>query len=133
MSYPLAGILSDTLAWHRHDFLAHLVPFEIDNLRNQIVARQGAALGSDEPFQLQCRNLARNRNAGMIIGMGTDSGVSVAWTTHTELRDMVSCGLTPMEAITAATSINAAILGLDDLGMITAGRRDSRLLLPEAV
>ena len=28
----------------------------------------------------------------MAIGMGTDSGTSVAWTTHTELRDMVTCG-----------------------------------------
>ena len=35
----------------------------------------------------------------MIIGMGTDSGVSLGWTIHTELRDMAGCGLTPMEVI----------------------------------
>ena len=61
----------------------------------------------------------------MVIGMGTDSGVSVAWTTHTELRDMVTCGLTPHEAIIAATRVNADILGLDPLGTVAVGKSAS--------
>ena len=65
----------------------------------------------------------------MLIGMGTDSGTSVAWTTHTELRDMVTCGLSPMEAIVAATQVNAAILGVDQLGMVAAGRSASFVVL----
>ena len=65
----------------------------------------------------------------MIIGMGTDSGTSVAWTTHTELRDMVKCGLSPMEAIESATRINAAILGLDQLGLVTVGKTASFVVL----
>ncbi len=65
----------------------------------------------------------------MIIGMGTDSGVSVAWTTHTEMRDMAGCGLTPMEAIESATRINAEILGLDDLGTVTEGKSASFVVL----
>ena len=70
----------------------------------------------------------------MIIGMGTDSGgttiaFSVAWTAHTEMRDMVTCGLSPMEAIMAATSVNAEILGLDDLGMVAEGKNASFVLL----
>lgn len=65
----------------------------------------------------------------MIIGMGTDSGTSVAWTTHTELRDMVMCGLSPMEAIVAATRTNADILGLDRLGMVAAGKHASFVVL----
>ena len=97
-----------------------LPPFEIENLRAQ--AERLAAEGPGESFELQCRNLARNREAGMTIGMGTDSGVSVAWTTHTEMRDMAGCGLTPMEAIAAATRVNAEILGLDDLGTVAAGK-----------
>ena len=59
---------------------------------------------------------------GVIIGMGTDSGTSVGWTAHTELRNMVSCGLSPMEPIVAATRTNAEILGLDQLGMVAPGR-----------
>ena len=84
---------------------------------------------SSEQFPLQCRNLRRNQDAGMILGMGTDSGTSVAWTAHMELRDMVTCGLSPMEAIIAATWTNAEILGLDGLGMVLAGKSASFVVL----
>ena len=81
-----------------------LPPFEIEGLRRQ--AERLEEEGPNDLFQLQCRNLARNHEAGMAIGMGTDSGTSVAWTAHTELRDMVTCGLSPHEAIVAATRTN---------------------------
>ena len=107
-----------------------LPPFEIERLREQIERREAAGpTGPTDLFQLQCRNLARNHEAGMLIGMGTDSGTSVAWTTHTELRDMVTCGLSPMEAIVAATRTNAEILGLDQLGMVAAGKSASFVVL----
>ena len=104
-----------------------LPPFEVENLRAQ--AERLEAEGPAESFELQCRNLARNREAGMIIGMGTDSGVNVGWTTHTELRDMAGGGLTPMEVIEAATRVNAEILGLDDLGTVAAGKNASFVVL----
>jgi len=66
----------------------------------------------------------------MVIGMGTDSGTSVAWTTHIELCDMVSYGLSPMEAIIAATHTNARILSLDEqLGTIAVGKNASFIVL----
>src|SRR5438045_8385007 len=43
---------------------------------------------------------------------------------HVELADMVSCGLTPAEAIVAGTRTSAGILRLDDLGKI--GRASCR-------
>ena len=120
---PGSPVTHDDLPW-----LAETLPqFEIESLRRQ--ADRLAAEGPGELFELQCRNLARNRESGMIIGMGTDSGVSVAWTTHTELRDMARCGLTPMEAIVAATRVNAEILGLGDLGAVAAGRQASFVVL----
>ena len=92
---PGSPVRLDDLPW-----LSDTVPpFEVESLRAQ--AERLEAEGPGDMFELQCRNLARNREAGMIIGMGTDSGVSVAWTTHTELRDMAGCGLTPMEVIEA--------------------------------
>ena len=42
---------------------------------------------------------------------------------------MVTCGLSPMEAIMAATSVNARILGLDDLGTVTEGKSASFVVL----
>ena len=120
---PGSPVTHDDLPW-----LGETLPlFEIENLRAQ--AERLEAEGPGESFELQCRNLARNREAGMTIGMGTDSGVSVAWTTHTELRDMADCGLTPMEAIEAATRVNAEILGLDDLGAVAAGKSASFVVL----
>ena len=120
---PGSPVTLDDLPWLSET----LPPFEVESLRAQ--AERLEAEGPGESFELQCRNLARNREAGMIIGMGTDSGVSVAWTTHTELRDMAGCGLTPMEVIEAATRVNAEILGLDDLGTVEAGKRASFVVL----
>ena len=94
---PGSPLTVDDLPWLSET----LPPFEIENLRAQV--ERLAAEGPGVSFELQCRNLARNREAGMIIGMGTDSGVSVGWTVHTELRDMARCGLSPMEVIVAAT------------------------------
>ena len=120
---PGSPVFLDDLPW-----LSETVPrFEIENLRAQ--AERLEAEGPGASFELQCRNLARNREAGMIIGMGTDSGVSVGWTTHTELRDMAGCGLTPMEVIEAATRVNAEILGLDDLGTVELGKSASFVVL----
>ncbi len=120
---PGSPVTRDDLPW----LAETLPPFEIANLRAE--AERLAAEGPGASFELQCRNLARNREAGMTIGMGTDSGVSVAWTTHTELRDMARCGLSPREVIVAATRVNAEILRLDDLGTVSAGKSASFVVL----
>ena len=41
---------------------------------------------------------------------------------HLELALMVEAGLTPMQAITSATSNAAALLKLDDRGVLTSGK-----------
>ena len=69
---PGSPVRLDDLPW-----LSETVPpFEVESLRAQ--AERLEAEGPDDLFELQCRNLARNREAGMIIGMGTDSGVTSA-------------------------------------------------------
>ena len=118
---PGNPLTMDDLPW----LAETLPPFEIERMRAQIER----VTGPNENFQLQCRNMRRNHEAGMVLGMGTDSGTSVAWTAHTEIRDMVACGLSPMEAIVAATRINAEILGLDQLGMVAAGKSASLVVL----
>ena len=64
--------------------------------------------------------------AGAVMGMGTDSGTPLNFHTEAlwrELKAHVDLGMTPMEAIVAATRINARILGLaDDLGTIEPGK-----------
>ncbi len=64
--------------------------------------------------------------AGAVMGMGTDSGTPMNFHTEAlwrELKAHVDLGMTPMEAIVAATRINARILGLaNDLGTIEPGK-----------
>ena len=65
--------------------------------------------------------------AGVKIGIGTDGGGQngdqfIGWTVHTELENMVIAGMTPSQALVAATRTSAEILGLDDLGMVAAGK-----------
>ena len=108
-----------------------LYPSEIERLRGQVERREASGPpGPNDQFALQCRNLSKNHEAGMIIALGTDSGTSVGWTAHTELRDMVMCGgLSPMEGIVAATSTTARILGLDQLGTVSQGKSADFIVL----
>jgi imidazolonepropionase-like amidohydrolase len=64
------------------------------------------------------------RAAGVVIGMGGDVGVYRHGDNVRELVLMVEYGMLPLEALQAATSVNARILHLDDrLGRIRPGLR----------
>src|SRR6266699_2811458 len=65
----------------------------------------------------------------MIIGLGTNANGDVGWGAHTELADMVFCGLTPAEAIVAGTRTSAEILKLDQLGTVAAGKSADFIVL----
>jgi imidazolonepropionase-like amidohydrolase len=65
----------------------------------------------------------------MIIGLGTDGNGDIGWGAHTELADMVFCGLTPAEAIVAGTRTSAEILKLDQLGTVAAGKSADFIVL----
>jgi imidazolonepropionase-like amidohydrolase len=84
--------------------------------------RGGAGGGPVDMFGIQCRNLKKVHDAGAIIGLGTDGNGDIGWGGHVEIADMVFCGLTPAEALVAATKTSAEILRLDDLGTIAAGK-----------
>jgi imidazolonepropionase-like amidohydrolase len=76
---------------------------------------------------MQLRSLRRLHAAGGRIGFGTDAGASFdgasfGWTAHRELADMVAAGLTPAEALVAATRTSAEILHLPSAGTIAVGK-----------
>ena len=74
---------------------------------------------AQESFGIQARNLARLRDAGAHIAMGTDG--SVPWAVHLEMEDMVRSGMTPAEVLDAATGHGAGLFGLSDVGTIESG------------
>ncbi|ASR33808.1 hypothetical protein BAY61_01070 [Prauserella marina] len=77
------------------------------------------------------RNLARAAEAGVPIVAGTDSmvGAMPANSLHDELRHMVAAGLSPADALSAATADAANFLGLEGRGMIAEGAVADLVLL----
>ena len=116
----------DDFAW-----LSDNVPAqEIQRLRDAVANRTpAAAKQARELYDVQARNLARLNAAGVKIGFGTDAGVSVGWTAHTELADMVAAGMTPAQVLRAATQTAAEILRLEELGTIAAGKSADFIVL----
>jgi imidazolonepropionase-like amidohydrolase len=106
------------------DWLTETLPAsQIKRMRDELASRTAAQLKTlQDAFGIQCRNLKRIHDAGVKIAFATDAGVDVGWTAHTELADMATCGLTPAEAIVAATRTAAEIVKLDQLGMVAAGK-----------
>lgn len=77
---------------------------------------------------LRCsqRALKQLSDAGVRIALGTDSGVpgvKLGSAVHRELELMVDSGLSPMQAIVAATGRAAEDLAQPDLGALQAGKR----------
>ena len=84
-------------------------------------------------FAVGQQNLKRLFDAGVNVGFGTDSGAVPGripgFAEHRELELMVDAGLTPMQAITAATGENAKLLHSPDRGTIAVGKRADLLVL----
>lgn len=75
----------------------------------------------------------RAHDDGVRLTLGSDSGT--VYTPHAgaphELAYMVEAGLSPLEAITAATSVGAQLVGNDLIGAVVPGRKADLLLLSE--
>ena len=73
-------------------------------------------------------------DAGVRVGAGSDSGAGViptGWGTHHEMQLLVKAGLSPMQALEAATGNAAELLsdGESDYGTIAAGKVADLVLL----
>ena len=76
-------------------------------------------------FGLCLENVRRLRQAGVVLGCGTDSGGELAFfgQVHKELKLLVQAGLSRFEALQAATVVNARILGMEEhLGALAPGK-----------
>jgi imidazolonepropionase-like amidohydrolase len=114
-------------------------PGVVQRLRDAFDARTAAA----GPAPTEGDALARERelsaavsrliSADVDIVLGTDAGASpdhfFGYTGHRELEIFVRLGMTPMQALVAATSRAAAALGLEELGTLAPGKSADFIVL----
>ncbi len=77
------------------------------------------------PGSFAARNVVRAWNAGVLVVAGSDAGnigTFHAAALHRELEQLVEAGLTPAQALTAATSNAARLMGRSDLGAVEPKR-----------
>jgi imidazolonepropionase-like amidohydrolase len=78
-----------------------------------------------ESLAIGMKNLKALADGGVKYGIGTDTGVPgrfQGYFEHLELEQMVLAGLTPMQALVAATRSGAEFLNAKDLGTLQAGK-----------
>jgi hypothetical protein len=100
----------------------------------------GSAENGDSPrlrrWTVLQNNTAALRKAGVTFGVGTDSGVTGThhgWATLRELQLLVAGGLSPLEAITAATGAAARAIKVDgERGTIAPGKLADLVLIDGA-
>ncbi|MGC1305108.1 MAG: amidohydrolase family protein [Caulobacteraceae bacterium] len=83
-------------------------------------------------FDRAMANFRNEAAAGVKYGMGTDSGPTgrfPGYFAHWEMQLMVRAGLTPMQALTAATRDNAVFMGAKDLGTLEPGKQADLVVL----
>jgi len=109
---------------------------EIQQLRDGFLPAAAPATlqRASEDADRLLRNVAALYKAGVRIGLGTDTGGvtgggAFGLASHVEIELMVRAGLTPAQAIVAATRTSAEILGLDSLGSIAPGKSADFLVL----
>lgn len=109
-------------------------------LKPYITAQQAAGLKNNlapenshpERLTAALASVRRLHAAGVPILAGTDApnpGTAHGVSLHGELSLLVRAGLSPQEALAAATSVPAKIFGLDDRGRIAPGMRADLLLV----
>jgi imidazolonepropionase-like amidohydrolase len=91
-----------------------------------------SAAGARERYAILERSLRKLGAAGAKVVLGADTGVEdhlFGLAEHLELQAMVDAGMTPTQALVAATRRAAEYLHLDDRGSLVPGKRADLLVL----
>jgi imidazolonepropionase-like amidohydrolase len=119
-------------AWMDQPFFTHAVQPALakqfaDAAWRDKVQNDGSTPVNEAALKTNEQNFKALYDAGVKVGFGTDSGATPlripGFAEHRELALMVDAGLTPLQAINVATQRAAALLGLDDRGVIARGKR----------
>lgn len=110
-----------------------VAPSVIARMQSDFASRdRAAAAAARERYSILERSLAKLRAAGAKVVLGADTGLEdhfFGLAEHLELQAMVDAGMTPSQALVAATSRAAEYLHLDDRGSLVPGKRADLLVL----
>lgn len=105
----------------------------LDRMRAYYAKRDPRAVeGARQRYGILQRSLAKLNAAGATIVLGADTGLEdhpFGFAEQLELQAMVDAGMTPAQAIVAATGRAAGFLNLSDTGVLSAGKRADFLVL----
>jgi imidazolonepropionase-like amidohydrolase len=117
-------------------FTRGVTPAVVDELKSPARQAKLAAAPNFPKYPAVLRtamaNFAAQAKGGVPYGMGTDSGPSgrfPGYFAHWELELMVKAGVTPLQALTAATGSNARFIGASDIGTVEVGKWADLLVL----
>lgn len=131
-------VFADEPALLDDPFLAEaLPPAELEYLKGPDLRKKLDADPNLAKNRAATANAAHNlkvlHDAGVKIALGTDSGGNPVrvqgWGEHRELQLMVRAGLSPMDALVAATRGSAEFLGAKDRGTLEKGKRADFIVL----
>jgi imidazolonepropionase-like amidohydrolase len=92
----------------------------------------GVRAGRMPPYSRAEDNVQRLADAGVTLLAGTDApnpGTVFGASLHRELELLVRCGISPAQALAAATSEPARVFGLADRGRVAVGQRADLVLV----
>lgn len=109
---------------------------EVDELKEALAQTDPEVLeGMTQAYEQGKENVRLLKAAGITLAVGTDSNTNfapVGLITHTELEALVDAGLSPMEALVAATRGSAEWAGVSDkVGTLEAGKLADMIILEE--
>ncbi|MDT7789378.1 MAG: hypothetical protein QOF58_7797 [Pseudonocardiales bacterium] len=125
------------------DVVAH-IPLDAELSRSLVERMAGIAVGptlatvenilgvNSRPYSRAQENVRLLADAGITLLAGTDApnpGTVFGESLHRELELLVRCGLSPAQALAAATSSPARVFGLADRGRVAAGQRADLVLV----
>jgi imidazolonepropionase-like amidohydrolase len=125
--------------WMQQPFFRHALQpalaaqIEDAGWRQKVLADTKALSAEKEALANNMKNVKTLYDAGVRIGFGTDSGATplriAGFAEHRELKLLTDAGLTPLQAIQTATKNAAALLHLDDRGVIAPGKLADLLIV----
>jgi imidazolonepropionase-like amidohydrolase len=131
-------VYADKPNWLGEQTMREVYPAGLSGyLMNDVVVnrfKRNPELGAyREAYAMAVKNLKKLADGGVKIALGTNSGAADTYPGYFELREMIAmadAGMQPMEVIKSATSIPAAILGANDLGVLAVGKTADFLAMP---